>query len=216
MTRLRRVPPGRAGKLWLRRRLGVAQRGADLLDHKLRILHAERQRLVLLIARTAAAWDTASREADGWLLRGALLGGQRAVRLAQDGQLADVEITWAQSMGVRYPARATCALPEPGLSTRLPSNAALDAAREAYRRAVEAAIEHAVAEAAFRVVEMEEAATRRRLRAIEDRWVPRLQQALAEVQLGLEEQEHAEGVRLRWAVARGQGPGRSGLAEGDK
>jgi V/A-type H+/Na+-transporting ATPase subunit D len=32
------VPPGRAGKLWLTRRLQVARRGAGLLDRKLQIL----------------------------------------------------------------------------------------------------------------------------------------------------------------------------------
>ena len=65
---------------------------------------------------------------------------------------------------------------------------------------------HAAAAAAVRVLEAEEGATRRRLRAIEDRWMPRLQQALVQIQLGLEEQEHAEGVQLRWAADRQEGP----------
>ena len=41
MSTVRRVPPGRAGRLWLQHRLAVAQRGADLLDQKLRILRSE-------------------------------------------------------------------------------------------------------------------------------------------------------------------------------
>ncbi len=44
------------------------------------------------------------------------------------------------------------------------------------------------------------ASTRRTLRAVEQRWIPRLSSALAGVRLELEELEHAEGVRHRWAA----------------
>ncbi|HSO55578.1 MAG TPA: V-type ATPase, D subunit, partial [Actinomycetes bacterium] len=47
------VPPGRAGRLWLRGRLATAERGLDLLDRKLRILRREQERLRLLERRTA-------------------------------------------------------------------------------------------------------------------------------------------------------------------
>jgi V/A-type H+-transporting ATPase subunit D len=202
MTTIRRVPPGRAGRLWLHHRLLVAERGADLLDRKLRILHAERQRLDLLVERTDSAWTDASRSADTWFLRGALVGGQRAVRLAAAAAPADVRITWAQSMGVRYPADVACTVPERLPDSVPPGNTALVEAVKAARRALDAATQHAVATAAARVVESEEAATRRRLRAIERRWIPRLLEALSAVEVGLEEQEHADGVRLRWVVAR--------------
>lgn len=206
MPRVRHLPPGRAGRTWLQRRLAVAERGADLLDQKLRLLHAERQRLSVLAQRTGEAWEAAAQAADEWLLRGALLGGQRGIRLATAPGTVDVEVAWTYLMGVRYPSEVRCTpvLSEPG--TAPPDNAALAAARDAHRRAVEAAARHAAAAAAVRVLEVEEVATRRRLRAIEGRWMPRLQQALAQIQLGLEEQEHAEGVQLRWAAARQEGP----------
>jgi hypothetical protein len=44
------------------------------------------------------------------------------------------------------------------------------------------------------------AATGHRLRAVEDRWIPRLPEALRRTELDLEELEHAEGVCLRWAA----------------
>jgi V/A-type H+-transporting ATPase subunit D len=192
--------------MWLQRRLAVAGRGADLLDLKLRLLHVERQRLGLQASRSEEAWQAAAREANRWLVRGALMGGQRGIRLAAQEVPADVEVTWAYLMGVRYPAgvRCTPAPEEPGAAP--PDSAALAVARDAQRRALEAAVTHAAAEAAVRVLEAEEAATRRRLRAIEDRWMPRLQEALAAIQLGLEEQEHAEGVQLRWAAAQQRDP----------
>jgi V/A-type H+-transporting ATPase subunit D len=62
-------------------------------------------------------------------------------------------------------------------------------------------VRHAAATAAASTVDAEVTATRQRLRAIEDRWIPRLHAALAEVELALDELEHADGVRLRRAAA---------------
>ena len=62
-------------------------------------------------------------------------------------------------------------------------------------------MQYAAAAEALRVIEAEVLATRYRLRAIEDRWIPRLEQALAEVTLALEEQELSDAVRLRLAVS---------------
>lgn len=200
MARRLHAPPGRAGRLWLEHRLSTAQRGADLLDRKLRILRTERERLALQLGRTAVEWEAASREADTWLVRGVLLGGERSVRLAAARVLAEIRILWEQSMGVSYPVEAACTLPEPAPDEPPVGNAALVAARDCYRRALQAAVQHAVVEAASRVLDEQEAATRRRLRAIEDRWIPRLQAALATVQFELDEEEHADGVRLRWAT----------------
>lgn len=193
--------------MWLQHRLATAKQGAELLEHKLRILRTERERLALRRARTATAWEDASLEAGTWLLRAALVGGERCVRLSSEQKLADVVIGWEQPMGVRYPAEATCTVPEPSPDAPATGNAALVTARECHRQALQAAVQHAAAEAAVRVLEVEERATRRLLRAIEDRWIPRLQEALAEAQFRLEEEEHADGVRLRWAAGRRTAPG---------
>ncbi len=189
------VPPGRAGRLWLQRRLEVARRGADLLDRKLRILQGELDRLRPSAAQTAAKWDRCQAEADTWLLRAALLGGQRAIRLAADGS-ADVTISYAVSMGVRYPAGATCATP-PSAAWEGP---ALAAARQAHQAALIAAVRHASAAEALRIIESEALATRHRLRAVRDRWIPRLEEAVADVTFAIEEQERADGARLRLAA----------------
>ena len=201
MTRLRRVPPGRGGRLWLQHRLAVAASGANLLDQKLRILHGEAHRLALVAERTGATWEKAVREADTWLVRTVLLGGERAVRLATGGDEADVGISWAATMGVRYPVGATCSVPVRPPSAVPPTSAALVAARGAAQRAVDAAVQHAVAEAAARILAAEESATRRRLRAINDRWIPKMATALAEAQQVLEQQEREDDIRLRWAHA---------------
>ncbi len=192
------VPPGRAGRLWLQRRLQVARRGADLLDRKLRILRGELAGLRAAQARAAAEWDRCDADAQRWLLRASLLGGQRAIRLSADGALADVTISYAAVMGVRYPADASCAIPAPGPWT----SPALAEARQAHRDALAAAARHAAATESVRLVEAEALATRYRLRAVRDRWIPRLERALAEVTLALEEQEIADAARLRLAAGR--------------
>ena len=203
MTRLRALPPGRAGRIWLRRRLATARRGADLLDRKLRILRLEQQRYQLLAERSEAAWGEAQRDADTWLLRAALLGGQRALRLATDGGDTDITITWATTMGVSHPTHGTCNIPERLATTPGPASTAVAYAAAAYATALRAAVDHAVADAALHAVEREVDATRRRVRAINDRWIPRLTEAQHRVQLVLDEQEHDDAVRLRWAVKRG-------------
>lgn len=194
-------PPGRAGRIWLRRRLTTARRGADLLDSKLRILRREEQRFAVLAERTRAEWEASLAEAERWLLRAALVGGQRGVRADPGTAPAGVEVTWASVMGVRYPSRAAVRLPEEQPRSPVAATAALPMARAAYRRALEAAVAHAAADGAARVVAAEVTTTRTRLRAIEDRWVPRLEQALAGLEASLLEAETADNVRLRW-VAR--------------
>ena len=128
-------PPGRAGRLWLVRRLAVARRGADLLDRKHRILLAEPARLRDAAARTAAEWDRCCADAGRWLLRASLLGGERAIRLAADGSAADVTISYGITMGVRHPDSATCRIPgpRPGTARRWPRRGRPTAARSRRR-----------------------------------------------------------------------------------
>jgi V/A-type H+/Na+-transporting ATPase subunit D len=134
--------------------------------------------------------------------RAAMLGGERAVRLAADGQLATVTIPYTVIMGVRHPATPVCLIPAPVTW----DGPVLTRTRQVHAAALAAAVRHAAAAEALRVVEAEVLATRYRLRAIEDRWIPRLQQALAEVTLALEEQELADAARLRLAVSPNRRP----------
>lgn len=191
-----RVPPGRAGRLWLEQRLGIARRGAGLLDRKLRILSGELGRLRDQAAQTGLEWERACGEAERWLLRASLLGGERSVRLGTGSDLAQVRIGYTVTMGARHPSGARCAIP--GSPTW--DGPALASARRAYGDALAAGAAYAAAAAAVRIVEAETAATRYRLRAVRDRWIPGLERALAEVTFTLEELERADGARLRQAL----------------
>ena len=110
-------------------------------------------------------------------------------------------IPYAVTMGVRHPAGPTCLIPAP-VTWDGPT---LTRTRQAHATALTAAVQYAAAAEALRVIEAEALATRHRLRGIEDRWIPRLEHALAEVTLALEEQELADAVRLRLAWRRAAG-----------
>lgn len=193
-----RVPPGRVGRLWLRRRLEVATLGADLLEQKLRALREEERRLTLLVQRTEEEWTRTATEADRWLLRAAVTGGDRSLRLATVAASVTVTVTWTVAMGVRYPAEASCVLP--ARDTAVPGGVALAEAEAAYQAALQAAVRQAVAQGAVQRIRREVDATRLRVRALNRHWIPRLRAALVRRELELEELEHAEAVRRRKAA----------------
>lgn len=200
MASRRPVPPGRAGKLWLQRRLHTGRLAADLLDRRLRILRVEQQRYARQVEQSGVRWRESWHRADHWGLRGALAGGRRELRLAAPGQPAQVTVEWTNLVGIRFPVSATCEPPEPPAADRGPGTAALVEAGEAYRAAVRAAAAYAAADAARAAIAAEIATTRRRLRAITDRWIPELEAALRDRVAQLEEDERAEAARLRRAV----------------
>jgi V/A-type H+-transporting ATPase subunit D len=200
VSTIRGAPQGRAGRAWIEHRLGLARHAAVRLDQKLRVLRTEQAHAALLVERTGADWVAEVREAETWLLRAALLGGQAAVRPGADPPMADVTVRWTTSLGTSYPADASCACPEGDPRATPVSSAAAVEARAAYRRALAAGVRHAAATSAADALEAEAARTRLRLRGVQDRWIPRLEAAAHELRLGLDEAERAEGVRLRWAA----------------
>jgi V/A-type H+-transporting ATPase subunit D len=196
-----RTPPGRAGRLRLRHSLAVALRGADLLEKKLRILRTEHQRLVQAEEACSAAWREQLREAETWLLRGLVLSGEHALHSAAAVLApADVTVGWTASMGVRHPSGISCTVPERAASAAAPGNTALVHAEAAYRQAVRAAADYACARVAARIVGAEVTSTSQRVRALQRHWIPRLQEALAHADLALEQSEHEDSVRRRWAA----------------
>lgn len=197
-----RIPPGRSGRLWLRHRLATATRATTLLEQKRQALGERQRQLALRAHRTGEQWTVHAADAAMWGLRAALAGGERGLRLATTADLATVTITWTTSMGVTYPAEATYEPPHrtPGLTVL--GGEALVRAERAYRTALESAVQHAAACEALRVVEREITATRQRVRALEHRWIPQLRQALADLDLTLEEQDRAEGLTRRRALRR--------------
>ena len=107
---------------------------------------------------------------------------------------------WRNTMGVRHPDDARCALPELPPATAAGGNAALAPAAAAHRDALTAAVDAAVAATALRSIATELAATQRRLRALERHRIPLLERSLRELAFALEEHEREERVTTRWAA----------------
>ena len=196
-----RVPPGRAGRLWIIVRLDAARRGRELLDRKRQLLRREGRRLTLLAEERTAAWNAAAREAATWALRAALLGGahELAIVAGPVAGRARVEVAWRNTMGVSHPDRAACELPELTPPEVVAANAAYGPAADAHRRALQAAVDAAVVNDARRRIATELAATQRRLRGIERHRIPALDEALRTLALRLDELEREERVVTRWA-----------------
>ena len=200
--RIRR-PPGRAGRLWLLRRLAVARTGHDALEQKRRALARQLDRLDELLGDVRREWEERAREAEVWWQRAAVLAGERPLELARafpQGR-ADVKLVWRNALGVVYPSEAAVALPA-GELFPAGGTAALAYAAEAHRRALDAAAQLGATQLAQERTARELRATRQRLRVLERRWIPAHEQSLRELELALDENDREEAARVRWVIRR--------------
>lgn len=204
---MRKMPPSRTTRLWLQRHIETASRAIDVLEEKAHALAGEHRRLRQHAEETQLRWEETSRQADRWFLRACTIGGPPQVELASAriaGRAADVEVVWRSVMGATYPAQSRVVeLPTERVGS-VARSSALDEAAARYRSAVEAGLDHAAAARALEVVAAELAVTRHHLRALENRWVPRLKERLRGVDLALAEREQEDAVRTRWATTRAQ------------
>jgi vacuolar-type H+-ATPase subunit D/Vma8 len=185
------------------RRLSMARHGAALLDRKRQIMADELERLQLHADRLRLEWDSSARGASVWLQRAAALDGHAGIRGAAPTEQAQVAVQWGGAMGVLYPEDASCSTPTapiPGGSS------ALSYAAAAHRSASAAAVRLAAMQRAVLLVSTELTATQARQRAVENRWIPRLEEQLLSIRRRLDEQELEEALRLHWAAdpARGR------------
>jgi V/A-type H+-transporting ATPase subunit D len=196
-----RHPPGRAGRPWLARRLAVARRGAELLDEKHRALTRERLRLEPLVREARLEWERRAREAELWMTRAAVLGSRRQLTTAAAApEPATLTVRRRSVLGVACPVGAELAAGGGADPAALGAGAALLCAAAAHRRAVAAALDVAVLDGALRRVHDELRRTALRRNAIEQRWIPAHEAALAELEIALEELEREDGARVRWVT----------------
>lgn len=187
----------RADKADVERRLATATRGAELLDRKQRILQRAIEGLREKADAARQAWDEQAVEAALWLRRSAGLDGEDRIGQAVPAGPATVRVRWGGAMGISYPEAAECVLPD---ASSVGGSSALAYTAVSHRAALKAAVAAASAERALLLVSEELAATRTRQRAVENRWIPLLQEQLAEIERRVAEQELEESLRLRWAA----------------
>ncbi|HYB23393.1 MAG TPA: V-type ATP synthase subunit D [Solirubrobacteraceae bacterium] len=202
-----RIPPGRAGRIWLVARLQAARHGAELLDRKRQAL-AHRQAQVHRDAEDARrVWRTAAAQATLWSTRAALLDGAARLELLAghvQGE-ASLEVSVTNVMGAQLPVVGAVDVGQaPQLSALGASSAAVIAAR-ACAEATHAAARCAAAERAEAELASELARASRRLRALEQRLIPQHEQALARLDLTLDENQREQAARVRWLTRRQEG-----------
>ncbi len=199
-----RAPPGRAGRLWLVRRLEIARRGVEVLDQKRQTLLREQQRLAEGLARAGRAWELQAREAAEWNDRALALAGERRLRLAAGHAEGDcaVDVEWRNALGTLFPSGATVRFAPAPDFVALGGGSSVALAARAHAEAVRAAAEYAAARAALDAIAAELTATTRRQRAIERRWIPEHEAALHRLELALDEREREDIARVRWALDR--------------
>lgn len=187
---------GRAARAEVERRLETARRGAELLDRKQRILRIALQNRTRQAEESRQRWEAAARAAEPWLGRTLALDGLGRVRASVPASFAEASVTWGGAMGISYPEDATVSLPP---ETPAAGSSALAFAAATHREALAAAVAYAAEARALLLVTRELADTRTRQRAVENRWIPRLEDELARILRSLAEQELEESLRLRWA-----------------
>lgn len=208
---------GRAGKNSVERRLATARRGARLLDRKQHILAEELERLQLRAELARTQWENLAGDASLWLRRSVALDGTARLAACAPVDPALVQLRWGSAMGVLYPENPGCDLPA---AVRGAGSSALSYTAAVHRDALEAGVRFATVRRAELLLSSELAATRTRQRAVENRWIPRLEAELLEIRRQLEAQEFEESLRMRWAAERGtagtRGPWRhSGTAQNE-
>jgi V/A-type H+/Na+-transporting ATPase subunit D len=200
-----RIPPGRAGRTWLLGRLEVAHRGAELLDRKRGALLAEHARVRAEVEQARRAWEDAIARVETWTLRAGMVDGAARLELLarHASQQSSLELSWRNLMGARIPHAEAIEVPDPPDVSALGGSSATVLLARACGEAVRAAARYAIAERAASELSAELARAARRLRALQERWIPQHEQALAAVDLALDEAEREQAIRVRWLVGRG-------------
>ena len=199
-----RIPPGRAGRIWLVGRLEIARRGAELLDRKRQALLREQARVRAEAAEARREWHDAAAQATVWSGRAAMLDGAGRLELLARHvhEQASLELSWSNLMGARMPTIEAAAVPDPPPVSALGGSSAAVIAASSCCKAVRAAARHAVAQRAERELAAELARAARRLRALQERWIPQHEEALARLDLALDESQREQAVRVRWLTRR--------------
>jgi len=146
-----RIPPGRAGRLWLLRRLDVARRGADVLDQKRQTLLREQGRLAEHFSAATAEWERQAAAAAEWNERALTIAGPRRLLVSALHRRGRVEVSveWRNMLGVVVPASASVEIGSSPDFVALGGGASVALAAQAHERALVAA--HALAPARIEV-----------------------------------------------------------------
>jgi len=195
-----RIPPGRAGRIWLVGRLETARRGAELLDRKRQALLRDQARVRTEATTARRDWQQSLAEAELWTARATMLDGSGRLELLARhvSTQATIELEWSNLMGAQLPSLREIAVAAPPPLSAFGASTATVIAADAWCQATRDAARHAVALRTETELSAELARATRRLRALQKRWIPQHEAALAHLDLALDESQREQAARVRW------------------
>ncbi|MGD8403502.1 MAG: V-type ATP synthase subunit D [Anaerolineales bacterium] len=196
-----KVSPTRQALLERKSRIELAQQGRDLLEKKRAALMEEILRAAQAVMHEADELRQAASQARRALARAETVAGPAAVRsaaLAARGEVP-IEVTIVNVMGVRIPEleqrRVSRTKLERGYAPA-GTSVTIDEAASAFEGEVDAIIDLAESELRLRRLTDEIQSTSRRLNALDEVMIPRLERERDSIELALSERERAEHFRL--------------------
>jgi V/A-type H+-transporting ATPase subunit D len=193
--------------LALRAQLRLARQGRDVLDEKRNQLLKELRKLSDTVLAGTDALEQAAATASRTLGWAEALEGPEALgsaALAGRGEVF-LEARTVSIVGVRVPEIERAAVGRPrtqrGYSLAA-TGPRVDAVAEAFEAELDLVVDIAAGEIRLRRIAKEVGTTTRRVNALEQVLIPRLEQALREITLTLEEREREEHFRLKRVKTR--------------
>ena len=180
----------------------LAQQGRDLLEQKREALLREFMRNVDLAVRDGESLDRLAADAAYALAFAKAIDGPEAVRSASIAALdaVSVEVDAANVMGVSVPTVRRESLPPSPLERgySLPATTArIDDVAERFEAELDLLIELAAVETRLRRLGDEIKATSRRVNALDNVFIPRLDEQMRRIAATLEEREREDVFRLK-------------------
>jgi V/A-type H+-transporting ATPase subunit D len=208
---MEQVRATRAELLAKRIQIGLARQGRDLLKEKRNALLRELMRVAEQVMRSGDELEQRVSEAITSLAAAEALDGPETVRaaaFAARGQV-NLEVTGANVMGVPVPAieRKSVARNLLNRGYSLPTvSSRIDGVAESFEILLDCAIEVADSEMRLRRLAEEIGRTTRRVNALDNVLIPRLETERNHIQMVLEEREREDLFRLKRIKMKSSGP----------
>lgn len=199
---MRKVSTTRAELLAHKLQIALARQGHDLLEQKRTVLLKEFMQIVDRVVQRADALQQVASTASRTLGRAESIAGVEAVRSAALASRSDlpVNIRTVNVMGIKIPhidqRSAGRSILNRGYSIS-GTSVAIDEAASAFEHEVEAILELAESELRMARLSKEIQRTSRRLNALENHLIPRLEEEEKFIRMALDERERSDHFRLK-------------------
>lgn len=195
------MPPTRGALFTVRRRIGLARHGHELLKRKHDVLIIEFFKILKLVRKEREALQREYTRAANMLAQARALESDLRIQSASLAvqRMAPVELNVTNIAGVRIPdiTMTQTAAEDGGAAVQLYDSLLLQDVGTAYRNVLDRIVRVAAREAALRKVLFEIGKVKRRTKALSDIVIPDLEHENAHIVNALDEREREEFLRVK-------------------